>query len=170
MDFLKRMFITIWYKYICAKQKFIKLVKKIKACDQLLNVVYVKKNDIDVTESFFSPDRCDDNDKIKLCFEFKGVKYICKYLFSSPIRFPMYSFEEMTTVANPKIVYASINGIDVLQVIKQYAGPLHNFFSDKGSSICLSDIDELNTSETDDLFILYHNGGEKKFGLTDLLT
>jgi hypothetical protein len=61
----------------------------------------------------------------------KTYKYV--YPINNPIEFPPYTIEQLRVKPNKKIISVSYINEDekVIKLIKQYMGPMHNFYSDK---------------------------------------
>ena len=87
-------------------------------------------------------------DSCKFHWSFNKNKYISIFKSSNDLaKFPPYSFEEMKLKPNNKIISALLihdnnkNHIeDVTRLIKMYAGPKHNFYSDINLHVSTFDI------------------------------
>ena len=119
----------------------------------LCKVYYKDKHkEIDVMQDFCSKSNFDDIYQEKVIhveWSFKDIDY-CYYFNTSDenhIKFPPYTLEELKTAKpNVKLAAVTINNDDsIFDLVKMYAGPMHNFYNKSADMSKIFDKDVKST-------------------------
>jgi len=151
------------------------LVEKLRSPENVFVVENVTVNNNVAISNFYVNRTWDseiqDDDILRIRFKFKNTSYIIQYPHSNPLRFPPYSYATMSSDrTNRRIAFASCDGVNVTEIIKMYAGPLQNFYSDLNAKYTLRDFPEFqHCDENSVCTIIFHDGGSGLFRLDDIL-
>jgi len=125
-------YIMVFYKYfyICFKQHQLPFS---------LTKVEVKSNNkiIDITANYINDKKWNNSfskdSLVYITWSYLNKNYKYVYPISNPIEFPPYTLEQLRAKPSKKII--SVNYINedenIIKMIKQYMGPMQNFYSDK---------------------------------------